>query len=86
MDPAHEVLRAQAVPPDLLALVRSSFDTSEWQVVQLMLDGERRTSVYAAALGLTQLAELDRVRTVKRVKDRLQKRLQRLASRIERDV
>jgi DNA-directed RNA polymerase specialized sigma24 family protein len=84
-DPAQEVLRTQPMSPQLAALIRTSFDQTEWQVVQLMLDGERRTSEYAAVLGIAKLPEIERVRVVKQTKDRLHKRLQRLAPRVQSD-
>jgi hypothetical protein len=47
------------------------------RVLRLMVDGERRTAVFAAVLGLDgQPAEAQR-REVKRAKDRIKKRLER---------
>jgi sigma-70-like protein len=86
-DPAELVAREiPAIDPETLARIRARFDSTEWQVVQLMLEGERHTSAYAAILHLRHLPDLDQAREVKRVKDRLTKRLQRLASTIRRDV
>jgi hypothetical protein len=51
-----------------------------------MLDGERRTATYAAVLGIEHLPDLEKKRTVKQVKDRLQKRLRRLAPSLQADV
>jgi hypothetical protein len=45
--------------------------------MELMLDGERKTSAYALALGLKGLPAHEREREVKKVKDRLKKRLAR---------
>lgn len=84
-DPADVVARAEPLGADSLALVRASFDDTDWAAVQLMLAGERRTAAYARLMGLAELSELERARAVKRLKDRLQKRLQRLAPRIPRD-
>ena len=43
----------------------------------LMVEGERSTEAAADALGIGHLAALDRVREVKRVKDRIKKRIRR---------
>jgi hypothetical protein len=62
--------------------MRGACDAVEWKVVQLMADGERRSPTYAALLGLGHLPAAEQAREVKRVKDRLQKRLRRLARRV----
>ena len=63
----------------LAAQVRKAAETpQDAQVLQLMIDGERRTELFAAALGLEGLSGDERRREVKRHKDRLKKRLQRL--------
>ena len=49
----------------------------ERAVFELMRDGERHTPAFAAALNLGHLPEADWPREVKRVKDRVIKRLQR---------
>jgi hypothetical protein len=84
-DPAEIVARRGNTAPGLLAAVRATFDPQEQAVVALMLDGERRTSVYARLLDLEHLTTADQAREVKRVKDRLDKRLRRLAPRVQRD-
>lgn len=84
-DPAEMVARSEPLSPRTLALVRSAFDDAEWEIVQLMLDGERRTGPYAALLGLAERPPQEQARQVKRVKDRLLKRLQRLAPQVRRD-
>lgn len=66
----------------LLTAARQHFDDREWAVVELMLDGERRTAVYARLLGLDERDTLEQAREVKRVKDRMQKRLQRLGAKV----
>jgi len=69
------------VAPELLeGVIRalSDLDHLDRQLLQLMADGVRPTSAYAALLGLSHLpADLQR-KAVKRHKDRLQKRLERL--------
>lgn len=57
-------------------------DHLDRQLLQLMADGVRATSAYAAVLGLSHLpVELQR-KAVKRHKDRLQKRLERLRGQL----
>lgn len=53
----------------------------EDRVLTLMLDGERSTDVFAEALGLGDLPELERRRLVKRCKDMIDKRLRRLGGK-----
>ena len=82
-DPADAL--ARAVDPATIASARGEFDTVEWEVVQLMADGERRTPIFAQILGLADRPPPEQEREVKRVKDRLKKRLQRLRPRVRRD-
>ena len=60
-----------------LAVFLDSLPPEEKRVLPLMQDGERHTSAYAEVLGITQLSPLEQAREVKRVKDRLKKRLER---------
>lgn len=57
-------------------------DPVDLRVVELMLQGERRTRVFAEVLGIAHLDELEQRRVVKRHKDRLSKRLARLGVRL----
>jgi hypothetical protein len=50
----------------------------ERAVFELMIEGERRTEVFAASLGLSGLPFPDQQREIKRVKDRIKRRVQRL--------
>lgn len=52
-------------------------DTQERDVLVLMLFGERETDAFAEALGLAHLTAIEQANEVKRVKDKLKKRLQR---------
>ena len=52
-------------------------DPREWAVFELMLEGERRTDVYAQVLGIAGQPMADQRRLVKQVKDRLRLRLKR---------
>jgi RNA polymerase sigma-70 factor, ECF subfamily len=57
--------------------VREECDPSERLVLDSMLEGERSTERIAARIGAAHLPEEDRRRAVKRVKDRIKKRLGR---------
>lgn len=59
-------------PPSLPGLT-----PEEARVLALLHDGERKTVAYALALGCGHLPVAEQRKEVKRVKDRLQKRLQR---------
>jgi hypothetical protein len=48
------------------------------RIIQLMIDGERRTQRFAAALGLEKADPAEQREAVKRHKDRIRKRLVRL--------
>ena len=76
-DPADVVADRDTIDPATVGRLRAGFDDVEWEVVQLMGEGERRTSVFARVLGLEALPPAEQERAVKRVKDRLKKRLQR---------
>ncbi len=57
--------------------VRAGLTAQEERVLELMNGKERKTALFAAALGITHLAPDDQRREVKRVKDRLTKRVER---------
>lgn len=59
------------------SMVRKSLSQREWLVFKLMEKGERRTAVYARALGIECLPREEQARRVKREKDRIRKRLKR---------
>lgn len=61
----------------LLAAEIASLTDVERQVLQLMREGERRTSAFAAVMAIGHLPETEQAREVKRCKDRIIKRLQR---------
>lgn len=56
----------------------AAFTSVEQAVWQLRLTGERRTGVYAVAMGITGLPVGEQEREVKKLKERLTKRLRRL--------
>ncbi len=84
-DPAVVVVAGPGIDPETMALIRGSFDDREWEMVQLMADGERRYDPFAEILGIGHLSRPERERVVKRAKDRLKKRLERLAPKVRRD-
>jgi RNA polymerase sigma-70 factor (ECF subfamily) len=53
-------------------------DPQDRSLLALLLQGERATTAFAKVLGITHLPEQEQRATVKRHKDRLDKRLQRL--------
>jgi RNA polymerase sigma-70 factor, ECF subfamily len=55
----------------------ASFSDLERQVFNLMKDGERQTFMYIPVLGIENLPKEDQAREVKRMKERIIKRLQR---------
>ncbi len=66
---------------DVVRRVRQECSPQEECVLDLMLAGERRTEVFAAAMGLEDLPKPERERQVYRMKERLRKRLQRVGER-----
>lgn len=77
-DDAVETLARRERESRLATAIRDRCNEEEWQVLLLMMDRERHTSAFAAILGVTHLSELEQAREVKKVKDRLTKRLRRL--------
>lgn len=78
-DPETAVLTGESMAELDLDALCSGFDARERAVVELMIDGERRTARFAAVIGLEHLPPEQQRREVKRWKDRLQKRLRRKA-------
>ena len=74
-DPANTV--PDALDDDLWTALQGQLGAQEREFVQLMMDGERRTTVFADVLGLQGRPDVEQAREVKRTKDRLKKRLQR---------
>jgi hypothetical protein len=63
---------------DSLRAALEGMSTSERQMLRLWLEGERRTSVLAAAAGISNRDQADRAHRVKAIKDRFRQRLRRL--------
>lgn len=65
--------RAAGVAP----AVRAGLTEPELRVLELMLEGERTTAAFAEAYGIGNLPVDEKRRVIKRIKDKLQKRLDR---------
>lgn len=82
-DPERVLLRMETVrtmidaQPAIPEVVRAALTPGEARALALMRQGERRTDAYARSLGLAHLPVAEQRREVKRVKDRLHKRLER---------
>ena len=85
-DPERVVLRWERVramidaQPAVPEVVRAALTPGEAAALALMRQGERRTEAYARPLGIAHLPAAEQRREVKRVKDRLHKRLERAGS------
>jgi DNA-directed RNA polymerase specialized sigma24 family protein len=79
-DPSIAAERSEAESRDMVSIfdsVRAGLTDLEVRVLGLMRSGERKTSVFAKALGISDLPVEEQKSQVKRVKDRLKKRLKR---------
>jgi hypothetical protein len=61
----------------VLAAVRESLAEPDQRCFDLMRDGEKRTAAFAVAAGFSDLPPREQAREVKRVKDRIKKRIER---------
>lgn len=83
-DPVQDIERLMGqieIEPLLEAIDEAFPDPIDRQVVALLLDGERRYGAYAEVLQITHLPADARDAEVKRAKDRIAKRLRRIASK-----
>ena len=79
-DPALPLLIREEVDRadrTILTHVRDGLSEGEARCLDLMLQRERKTGVFAAALGIAHLPKEDQEAEVKRVKDKLKKRIER---------
>jgi len=60
-----------------LDTMKANMSAAEQSVLELMLEGERKTAVFARVLGLENRPAKEQEREVKRGKDRVKKRLER---------
>jgi hypothetical protein len=74
----HEEESAQR--EELLRSIEAECDEVERRVLRLMLAGETETAVFAEALGVDDRPAEEQARAVKRVKDRIKKRIERRRS------
>jgi len=68
---------AEKAEREIVAPVRRGLSAGEVRFLDLMLQGERKTTVFAQALGIEDLPPSAQEAEVKRVKDKLKKRLER---------
>ena len=72
-------------PSDILQTLADELNPTDQQVLLLMCEGVRPTARYAEVLGITHLPEDAQRREVKRVKDRLNKKLQRFGQQLSQN-
>jgi DNA-directed RNA polymerase specialized sigma24 family protein len=73
-------------PQEIIDLARDELDDIERLVAEMIyVEGIRETARFAEVMGLTHLDEVTQRREVKRMKDRIKKRLARLGDRMRRD-
>ncbi len=60
-----------------LAKVRAGLSAGELRCLELLIDGERKTAMFAQAMGIEQLPKDVQEAQVKKVKDKLKKRIER---------
>jgi hypothetical protein len=72
-------------PEDVIADLLTHFNPVEQRALMLMMEGVRETAQYVDIMGITGLDEVSQAREVKRLKDRINKRIRRFRDRIRRD-
>jgi RNA polymerase sigma-70 factor (ECF subfamily) len=77
LDRREDNMEHQAALAPRMAAAREGLSAGEAAALELLRQGERKTAPYAAALGITDLPEAEQRQQVKRVKDKLKKRLER---------
>ena len=84
-DPAVLLERAesQQAAADWLRTTSADWTEQERQVLELMLQGEKRTQVFAGVIGTEGLSFAEQQEVVNRLKDRIMKRLKREVKRRE---
>jgi hypothetical protein len=70
-------LESRFAEPLIPESVLANASVHEAKVIELMRQGERKTSVFAETLGIGHLPSKQQKREVKRVKDRLKRRIER---------
>ncbi len=69
---------------EILSIIQADLDAVEKKILWLMLEGERSTQSYAELLGIQHLDEQQQRDEVKRVKDRMMKKLRRIGNRLKK--
>ncbi len=72
---------SMAASPSMQVILQEVSDPVDRELLEMILAGERKTAPYARALGIADRSETEQRKIVKRHKDRLKKRLQRLGVR-----
>jgi RNA polymerase sigma-70 factor (ECF subfamily) len=68
---------------EIMRMVDETFpDSRDRAFLELMMNGERRTTIFSGVLGIQSLTPDEQRKIVKRHKDRITKRLQRLGGKI----
>jgi hypothetical protein len=62
---------------EILCSVREGLSDGERQALEMMLQGERKTAAFARILGIERLPKKEQQAEVKRMKDKLKKRIER---------
>lgn len=70
---------------EILESLADSLTSTDKQVLLLVLDGERRSELFAEVLGISHLGIYEQRREVKRAKDRLAKKLRRFGERLDKE-
>lgn len=76
-DLADDVVERDAAVRQAARIMAVAQSEEERRVLRLMMDGEKATDEFAAALGLTALSQAEQRQRVYAIKDRLTKRLRR---------
>jgi hypothetical protein len=82
-DPSLPLLlqeEAERVEHGILPIVRGGLSEGEMRVLDLIRQGERKTLIYAQALGIDHLPKEEQAAEVNRVKNKIRKRLKRGAT------
>lgn len=67
---------------EIIELLQAELDAAEQEMLWLMLEGIRETPPYASLMGIDHLDVTEQRREVKKVKDRLLKKVQRLGQKL----
>ena len=85
VEPGDQVLNGmtETEKAELLSMINETFpDSCDRAFLALMMDGERRTTMFSDVLGIQSLSLDEQRKIVKRHKDRITKRLRRLGGKI----